>query len=102
MRVYPHRLRHTMARRLVNGGMPIENVRTVLGHESIDTTRVYAETETKSVPESFEEAREDSEGNLGYRRPKNDAMRPARPSGPVSPSHSLNCPGDRITMRRPS
>jgi len=29
-----------------------------MGHESIDTTRVYAETATKSVQESFEEARE--------------------------------------------
>jgi integrase/recombinase XerD len=28
----------------------------VLGHESIDTTRVYAETSTKSVQESFQEA----------------------------------------------
>jgi len=56
-RVYPHLLRHTMATRLVNGGMPIEHVRKVLGHESIDTTRVYAETATESVQESFEEAR---------------------------------------------
>jgi integrase/recombinase XerD len=56
-RVYPHLLRHTMATRLVNSGMPIEHVRKVLGHESIDTTRVYAETATESVQDSFEEAR---------------------------------------------
>ena len=59
-RVYPHLLRHTMATRLVNGGMPIEHVRKVLGHESIDTTRIYAETATKSVQESFEEASRDA------------------------------------------
>jgi integrase/recombinase XerD len=59
-RVYPHLLRHTMATRLVNGGMPIEHVRKVLGHESIDTTRVYAETETESVQESFEAAQKES------------------------------------------
>jgi integrase/recombinase XerD len=57
-RVYPHLLRHTMATRLVNSGMPIEHVRKVLGHESIDTTRVYAETATNSVQESFQEAAE--------------------------------------------
>ena len=57
-RVYPYLLRHTMATRLVNVGMPIEHVRKVLGHESIDTTRVYAETATQSVQESFEQARE--------------------------------------------
>lgn len=55
-RVYPHLLRHTMATRLVNQGMPIEHVRKVLGHESIDTTRIYAETATESVQESFKEA----------------------------------------------
>jgi integrase/recombinase XerD len=55
-RVYPHLLRHTMATHLVNGGMPIEHVRKVLGHESIDTTRIYAETATYSVNESFKEA----------------------------------------------
>jgi len=59
-RVYPHLLRHTMATRLVNGGMPIEHVRKVLGHESIDTTRIYAETATESVQQSYEEARSDT------------------------------------------
>jgi site-specific recombinase XerD len=46
-----------MATRLVNGGMPIEHVRKVLGHESIDTTRIYAETATESVQKSFRAAR---------------------------------------------
>jgi integrase/recombinase XerD len=55
-RVYPHLLRHTMATRLVNSGMPIEHVRKVLGHSSVDTTRIYAETETQSVKESFDAA----------------------------------------------
>ncbi|MCS3955557.1 integrase/recombinase XerD [Salinibacter ruber] len=59
-RVYPHLLRHTMATRLVNSGMPIEHVRKVLGHELIDKTRVYAETAVQSVQESFEKARSSS------------------------------------------
>lgn len=59
-RIYPHLLRHTMATKLVNSGMPIEHVRKVLGHESIDTTRIYAETATESVQESFEAAREEN------------------------------------------
>jgi integrase/recombinase XerD len=54
--VHPHLLRHTMATRLVNRGMPLEHIRKVLGHESIDTTRIYAETETGSVQRSFEQA----------------------------------------------
>lgn len=47
-----------MATRLVNRGMPIEHVRNVRGHDSIDTTWVYAETATRSVQESFQEATE--------------------------------------------
>jgi integrase/recombinase XerD len=54
--VHPHLLRHTMATRLVNRGMPLEHIRKVLGHESIDTTRIYAETETKSIMYSFDAA----------------------------------------------
>jgi site-specific recombinase XerD len=41
--VHPHLLRHTMAARLINQGMPPEHIRTVLEQESIDTTRIYAE-----------------------------------------------------------
>jgi len=59
-RVHPHLLRHTMATRLVNGGMPIEHVRKALGHASIDTTRIYAETETESIKQSFRQAIRDS------------------------------------------
>jgi site-specific recombinase XerD len=50
-----------MATRLVYGGMPIEHMRKGLGHTSIDTTRIYAETETESVRQSFQEALRDSQ-----------------------------------------
>jgi len=53
-RVSPHLLRHTMATRLVNGGMPMEHVRKILGHESMDTTKIYAETETASLRDSLD------------------------------------------------
>jgi integrase/recombinase XerD len=51
--VLSHLLRHAMATRLVHRGMPLDHIRKVLGQESIDTTRMYAETETESVKESF-------------------------------------------------
>lgn len=46
---HAHRLRHTLATRLLNQGYPIDWVQEVLGHENIATTRRYAAT----LPQSF-------------------------------------------------
>jgi integrase len=40
--VTPHRLRHTLATRLLNGGMAITSIQKLLGHEHLDTTLIYA------------------------------------------------------------
>ena len=40
--VYPHRFRTTLATNLIKKGMPVEEVKTILGHEKIDTTLLYA------------------------------------------------------------
>lgn len=37
-----HQLRHAWATRAVDGGMPLEVVAVLAGHESVDTTRIYA------------------------------------------------------------
>jgi integrase len=46
-----HRLRHTLATRLLAKGVAIDVVQKVLGHASINTTRRYAET----LPEKIRE-----------------------------------------------
>lgn len=39
--VYPHRFRRTMATNALNRGMPVQEVRQLLGHEKLDTTMIY-------------------------------------------------------------
>lgn len=47
--VHPHRFRRTCATLALNRGMPIEQVQIMLGHESIDTTTIYAISNRESV-----------------------------------------------------
>lgn len=39
--VTPHTLRHTFGKNLVAAGAPLDRVARLLGHESVDTTRIY-------------------------------------------------------------
>ena len=39
--VSPHTLRHTFAKRLVDAGVSLEKVATLLGHSNLNTTRIY-------------------------------------------------------------
>jgi integrase/recombinase XerD len=50
--VSPHTLRHTFARTLLVSGTPINDVADLLGHSSLDTTRIYtkaSETDLAAV-----------------------------------------------------
>lgn len=47
--VHPHRFRRTCATDLLCAGMPIEQVQQLLGHQSIETTRIYCTVTQESV-----------------------------------------------------
>lgn len=47
--ITPHILRHTTATIALHNGMPIEEISKLLGHESIDTTMIYAKTSIEDV-----------------------------------------------------
>lgn len=44
-RVSPHSIRHTCATHLLRAGVDINTIRAWLGHVSLDTTNIYAETD---------------------------------------------------------
>lgn len=55
-RVYPHLMRHTVAQHLLEGGMPLEQVQQFLGHASITTTQIYAESTPVMIRDSYRKA----------------------------------------------
>lgn len=54
IKVTPHVFRHTSATVAIRHGMPVEQVQRMLGHESLDTTMVYARTDDSQVKLSHE------------------------------------------------
>lgn len=42
-RVSPHRMRHSYATHLLENGAPIEIIQSLMGHQKIETTKIYAQ-----------------------------------------------------------
>lgn len=53
-RLHPHLLRKTVATHALQRGMPIDEVRIMLGHDSIATTTIYAQTLKDNIKDSHE------------------------------------------------
>jgi site-specific recombinase XerD len=52
--VFPHLLRHTFATNAINKGMPISSLCDLMGHSSIDTTRIYAKNSNTKLKYDYE------------------------------------------------
>jgi len=66
LHVSPHRLRHTIATRLINQGMPIHSLKKLLGHQRLDTTQLYARIYDETLYQQFKEAMSRLEGIPAY------------------------------------
>lgn len=51
--IQSHKFRRTMATRVIDKGMPIEQVQVLLGHSKIDTTLCYAMVDQQNVKRSY-------------------------------------------------
>lgn len=54
--VSPHRLRHTLATRLLNTGMDITRIQKLLGHDNLNTTMIYARVLDKTLEADYHQA----------------------------------------------
>jgi site-specific recombinase XerD len=54
--VTAHTLRHSFAKNLVDAGMPLDQVATLLGHESLDTTRIYTQPSERDLERAVRRA----------------------------------------------
>ena len=50
--VYPHRIRHTFATDALDRGMDIQDLQSILGHSSTDTTLIYAKLNPAQISHS--------------------------------------------------
>jgi len=53
-RITPHTLRHTFAKSLIDQGVSLEKVATLLGHSNLNTTRIYITPSERDLADAVE------------------------------------------------
>lgn len=56
MALSPDKLRHTLATRLLNQGMPIHSLQKLLSHKHLNNTLIYARLYDRTLYRQFQEA----------------------------------------------
>ena len=51
--MYPHLIRHTFGTHMLNNGMSLTVLQEIMGHESAETTLVYAKMNNDSIEHEY-------------------------------------------------
>jgi hypothetical protein len=94
--VTPHQLRHTFARQLTEGGMPLASLSKLLGHSQVSTTQIYTAGADPELTQAYQTAMAhlDRQAPIPFETPRSTATPPVRPApatvepGPELPTWS--------------
>ena len=67
-KLHPHALRHTFATGLIAEDIPIHEVADLLGHENINTTRIYTHIPTERLRKSVQKASAHNDASPWYKK----------------------------------
>ncbi len=81
LKVTPHQLRHTFARQLTEGGMPVTSLSKLLGHAQVSTTQIYTAGADPALTQAYQQAM----AHLDRQSPATLEPTPETSSGPVTP-----------------
>jgi site-specific recombinase XerD len=82
IKVSPHRLRHTLATRLLNTGMDITRIQKLLGHDHLNTTMIYARVLDRTLQTDYQQAMVKIEAQLVSNWPIPGTADPSIPNLP--------------------
>lgn len=54
-RIYPHLLRHTYASHLINNGMHVREIQSLLGHQHLSSTQVYTHVTVDNIKKQYQQ-----------------------------------------------
>jgi hypothetical protein len=63
-KLHPHTLRHSFATSLISENVPLNEIADLLGHENLDTTRIYTHIPTEQLRKSIQKISQNNNGIL--------------------------------------
>ena len=67
--LHPHMFRHSLGTALYRRGIPLSYIADLLGHSSLDTTKIYSKSDIKILHQKVSEVNEDINRKLGKSKP---------------------------------